>query len=196
MLELWELFQKGGIVMYPLLACSFAAVAIFIERLLYYKSSLITDERWQELVNASEGEELAKILQIGSDDDVSLVVSYYLTLPQEGINRIQALETKVNVLMGAYEEKIGFLNIIVTLAPLLGLLGTILGMISSFKVFDLSASQPFAITSGIGEALIATAFGLVVAIFTLFLYGILKYYISVLNKKLELCCLLLLGGKF
>lgn len=62
-------------------------------------------------------------------------------------------------------------------------------MVSSFKVFDLSASQPFAITAGIGGALIATAFGLMVAIFTLVLYGILKYYVTLLDKKLELTCL-------
>lgn len=167
MLTLWDLFQKGGFVMYPLVVCSVISVAIFIERMLLYHDAIAVDA----------GE----------------VERYYNGLPKDDKNKVQALETKVNVIMGAYEEKISFLSIIITLAPLLGLLGTILGMISSFKVFDLSASQPFAITAGIGEALIATAFGLIVAIFTLLLYGVLKYNISLLNKRLELVCLQLLS---
>ena len=77
---------------------------------------------------------------------------------------------------------------IVTVSPLLGLLGTIIGMINSFKVFDLRAGQPFAITAGIGEALIATAFGLIVAIIALALYGFLKYRSTVLAKKITKCC--------
>ena len=63
-----------------------------------------------------------------------------------------------------------------------------MGRIGSFKVFDLRAGQPFAITAGIGEALIATAFGLIVAIIALVLYGFLKYRSNVLGKKLAKCC--------
>ena len=57
-----------------------------------------------------------------------------------------------------------YLSVIVTLAPLLGLLGTISGMIRSFSIFNVQSGQAIAITGGIGEALIATAFGLCVAI--------------------------------
>lgn len=63
---------------------------------------------------------------------------------------------------------------IVTLSPLLGLLGTIAGMISSFQIFNLQAGQPMAITGGIGEALIATAAGLCVAIFALVVHTVLR----------------------
>lgn len=102
----------------------------------------------------------------------------------------------VNVKSMGYNENLAFLSIIITLSPLLGLLGTILGIISSFKVFDLQTeASHFAITSGIGEALIATAFGLIVAMLALVLYGVLKYYIGRLNKKLALCCVSLLSVK-
>ena len=69
-------------------------------------------------------------------------------------------------------------------------------IISSFKVFDLqNGANQFAITSGVGEALIATAFGLIVAMFALVLYGVLKYQIGKLDKKLALCCVSLLDAK-
>ena len=66
--------------------------------------------------------------------------------------------------------RLNYLSMIVTLAPLLGLLGTISGMIDSFNIFSLQAGQPLAITGGIGEALIATATGLCVSIFALLVH--------------------------
>ena len=90
------------------------------------------------------------------------------------------LEATVNgdnaelALINAHDEmamqlraRLNYLSMIVTLAPLLGLLGTISGMIDSFNVFSVRTDQPLAITGGIGEALIATATGLCVAIFAL-----------------------------
>ena len=68
--------------------------------------------------------------------------------------------------------RLNYLSMIVTMAPLLGLLGTIFGMIESFNVFSLSAEEPLAITGGIGEALTATAFGLCVAIFALVVHTV------------------------
>ena len=77
------------------------------------------------------------------------------------------------------------------MSPLLGLLGTIVGIIKAFKVFDLRAGQPFAITAGIGEALIATAFGLIVAILALAFYALLKHRANQLSRELMHCCSLL-----
>ena len=101
------------------------------------------------------------------------------------------VETRANMMVDAYDDNLMFLNVIVTISPLLGLLGTIIGIISAFKIFDLRAGQPFAITAGIGEALIATAFGLMVAILALVLYAALKYQSDILAKKIMHCCALL-----
>ena len=132
--DLWVTFQKGGYVMYPILACSVFSVALAAER------------------------------------------------------GMTGVETQANIMLDSYNDHLVFLSMIVTISPLLGLLGTIIGMINSFKVFDLRAGQPFAITAGIGEALIATAFGLIVAILAMVLYGALKYRSSVLGKKIMKCC--------
>jgi len=189
-----SLFQKGGIIMYPLVFCSFCAIAITVERILFFREKNTSDADADMLNKCLVNNDIKAVLALidKSKGDVAEVTNYYLNLHQDKIGKVQALEAKVNILMFAYEQKLNFLSMIVTLAPLLGLLGTIFGMISSFNVFSLRGSQPFAITSGIGEALIATAFGLMVAVITLVLYYYLKYRITTLNRKLELCCLNLL----
>lgn len=180
--------------MYPLVFCSFCAIAITVERILFFREKNTSEEETNMLNQCLIKGDIQAALDLTDKPkgDVEEVTNYYLNLHQDKIGKIQALETKVSILMLAYEKKLNFLSMIVTLAPLLGLLGTIFGMISSFNVFSLRGSQPFAITSGIGEALIATAFGLIVAIITLVLHHYLKYRITTLNRKLELCCLNLL----
>jgi biopolymer transport protein ExbB len=76
---------------------------------------------------------------------------------------------------------LNYLSAIVTLAPLLGLLGTISGMMESFSIFSLDGNQPLAITGGIGEALIATATGLCVAVLALVVH---TYYVQRLDTIL------------
>jgi hypothetical protein len=78
---------------------------------------------------------------------------------------------------------LNYLSAIVTLSPLLGLLGTIFGMINSFQIFNLQAGQPMAITGGIGEALTATAFGLIVAVFSLAVH---TYFASRMDNALTI----------
>ena len=79
-------------------------------------------------------------------------------------------------------RRLNYLSMIVTMAPLLGLLGTISGMIQSFSIFSIRAGEPLAITGGIGEALIATATGLCVAIFALIVH---TYFAQRLDEMLN-----------
>ena len=67
---------------------------------------------------------------------------------------------------------------VVTLAPLLGLLGTVIGMINSFSVFNVQAGQPMAITGGVGEALVATATGLSVAMLALIIHAACSRHVN------------------
>ena len=92
-----------------------------------------------------------------------------------------ALDTAYNDISGHLRAHLNYLGMIVTLSPLLGLLGTISGMISSFNVFSMQAGEPTAITGGIGEALIATATGLCVAIFSLVIH---TYFVQRLDEML------------
>lgn len=197
MLEILEYFQKGGIVMYPLLACSIVALGIFIERVLYYQKAEGSQQENAALydhLQKGDKEALNTFVEQGEGDSCKLV-QYFLTLDQERQAKLQTLETKVNIMMESYEDHLSILSVIITLSPLMGLLGTILGIIKSFSVFNVSSDQPFAITAGIGEALIATGFGIIVAIFALLLHGGLKLMIGKLNHRLELCALKLAEQK-
>lgn len=185
--EAVSIFQKGGPVMYPLLLCSIFCVAIAIERILYYRqceTRAAFPTELQELL-ARGDYAAAEAASEKESGDSARVTAYYLTHRKNGLT---VVETQANAFLEAYEDNLVYLKMIVTVSPLLGLLGTILGMIRSFKVFDLRAGQPFAITSGIGEALIATAFGLAVAIFAMVFYGILTHRAGVLRKQLVRCC--------
>ena len=93
---------------------------------------------------------------------------------------VQAAAKKKALELRRYLE---YLSVIVTMAPLLGLLGTISGMIESFSIFSVRAGEPLAITGGIGEALIATATGLCVAIFSLIVH---TYFVQKLDEMLAM----------
>ena len=197
-MDLMHLFKQGGLVMYPLALLSFVALAIFFERMLYFRDIDTDMERLKRLLDYIADRDSNGVAEMAKEKptDAVLLAQSYLSSKQEQQDKVQNLETQVNFKSMGYNDNLAFLSIIITLAPLLGLLGTILGIISSFKVFDLqNGANQFAITSGVGEALIATAFGLIVAMFALVLYGVLKYQIGKLDKKLALCCVSLLDAK-
>lgn len=197
-MDLMHLFKQGGLVMYPLVLLSFVALAIFFERMLYFRGIDTDMERLKRLLDYIADRDSNGVAEMAKEKptDAVLLAQSYLSSKQEQQDKVQNLETQVNFKSMGYNDNLAFLSIIITLAPLLGLLGTILGIISSFKVFDLqNGANQFAITSGVGEALIATAFGLIVAMFALVLYGVLKYQIGKLDKKLALCCVSLLDAK-
>lgn len=87
---------------------------------------------------------------------------------------------------GLLKNYLNYLDVIVTLSPLMGLLGTVIGMIGSFDVLSTADGQPFAITGGVAEALVCTATGLFVAIIALIAYTYLSqqvsHYISSIEK--------------
>ena len=197
-MDLMHLFKQGGLVMYPLALLSFVALAIFFERMLYFRGIDTDMERLKKLLDYIADRDSNGVAEMAKEKptDAVLLAQSYLSSKQEKQDKVQNLETQVNFKSMGYNDNLAFLSIIITLAPLLGLFGTILGIISSFKVFDLqNGANQFAITSGVGEALIATAFGLIVAMFALVLYGVLKYQIGKLDKKLALCCVSLLDAK-
>ncbi|MGB8518226.1 MAG: MotA/TolQ/ExbB proton channel family protein [Gallionella sp.] len=88
------------------------------------------------------------------------------------------------------------LDTIVTMAPLLGLLGTILGMFNAFQVLGDAGSAPTKVTGGVAEALLATAFGLVIAIIGLFFFNALNNRVRVIIHQLETLKVMLLNRMY
>lgn len=169
-----EYFHKGGLVMYILLFCSIFIVTIGIERLLYFAKAdsgrKFAKNFYQLMINDKIDE--AKLLTQKSKGDLASLLNFaFSKMENKNLNLMALLEVQSGICLSKFRARLYYLNVIVTMAPLLGLLGTIVGMISAFSVFNLEEGQAIAITGGVGEALIATATGLCVAIVSLAIHS-------------------------
>ena len=181
-----ELFTKGGPVMYLLLLCSIAVATIGIERFRFYRYTMKDSKNFlDKLKDCLKTKNIDTGLALCRSRNDSIIV-----VARSGIEAVINNENAELAMISVHDEEamklrahLNYLSMIVTLAPLLGLLGTISGMIQSFNIFSLQAGQPLAITGGIGEALIATATGLCVAIFALLVH---TYFAQKLDEILAL----------
>ena len=183
-----EFFQKGGAVMYVLLLCSMFVVAIGIERALHFNrmdSGRDFARVFYEQVTAGQYGEAAALLQNAHGVLVKIIIAAV-----QKKNREQAahyMELQSGIALSRMRQRLYYLSVIVTMAPLLGLLGTISGMISSFSVFNVASGQATAITGGVGEALIATAMGLCVAIAALAVHAYFSQRLENIVTDMEQC---------
>lgn len=182
-----DLFFKGGPIMYPLLLAGLVAIAVVGERLFwlirFYQSRqpAVIDK----ILSAAESHqwESAEKLASSSSDPVARVLSAGLK------NREQGFENSIQV-ASAIELReaarcLSILDTLVTLAPLLGLLGTVTGIMGSFNSMGVDELAVAKVTGGIGEALIATAAGLGIAIFCLIPLNILSSRLASLQADFE-----------
>ncbi len=174
--------------MYLLLLCSIAVIAIGIERLTCYHYAGNNGTAFLE--NLSDKLRSQSLNQVADfcHAEKSLVgeVAFSGVLAATRNENIEvALDMAYSESAMKLRARLNYLSMIVTLSPLLGLLGTISGMIEAFNIFNLQAGQPLAITGGIGEALIATATGLCVAILALIVHTYLAQKLDEILAKLE-----------
>ncbi len=167
-----EAFQRGGPVMYLLLLCSLSVAAIAIDRFLFYRRAQAGSKELLERMAAVRGNEFLALSSEANDSVTAFLLKAGVKAAQGNGDLTLAVESAYSEAAMELRARLNYLSMIVTMAPLLGLLGTIFGMIESFNVFSLSAEEPLAITGGIGEALTATAFGLCVAIFALVVHTV------------------------
>lgn len=180
--QCFSLFHKGGPVMYILVLCSVVVLAIWVERHLYYKQMTRGTEKFiltlQGLVEKQNISEALQFCQKTKAGLGQIALKGLQTYQQEG-NVESALEGAAMLMAARLREYLNYLSAIVTLSPLLGLLGTVIGMINSFSVLNVKTGQPLAITGGVGEALVATATGLSVAILAMVVH---TYYSHRLDR--------------
>lgn len=195
--ECFSIFHKGGPVMYLILACSILVAAIGVERFLYYRKMNTDMQRLTaQLTPLLERADWAAACELcrqtqGIAAAVAAKGIHYL---QCGcVNVESVLEGEAALAVASLRTNLSHLDTIVTIAPLLGLLGTVVGMIGSFSVMNIKAGQPQAITGGVGEALIATASGLCVATLAMIIYSYFNHRLDQLITNIEQSCLLVLG---
>jgi biopolymer transport protein ExbB len=175
------LFLKGGPMMWPLLLTSLTALTVVFERLVFLVRERARRDPAvvEQIFSAVErGDlELAERVGAGSQDYAARTLTY--ALQHRDVSYSNALLAAANVELQRFNRGISILDTIVTLAPLEGLFGTVTGMIHAFGLLGASElGAPTAITGGIAEALIATAFGLVIAMVALLPF-------NYLNSRLE-----------
>ncbi len=170
-MELFAVLSRGGFVMIPLLLCSLVSLAVIVERALFWRGEAERSVPDRVLALAEAGRLEEARLAVGEGrTGLSRVLAAGLTHGNPAA--ADAMEAAALAELPRMRQYLPALDTIVTLAPLLGLLGTITGMIDSFGILGAAGiGQPHAITGGIAEALIATATGLFVAIVTLVPYN-------------------------
>ena len=162
-----DYFLKGGPCMWPLLLCSFAAIAIGVERYLFYKNALSGNEFASNFCRLLNDFNLVGARQLADENkgEAAKMAADVMDIEDDLGGRLDTIVyTKADRINDSLEKNINYLNVVICLSPMLGLLGTITGMISSFNALNERTQNPMAVTSGIGEALITTVFGLCIAI--------------------------------
>ena len=185
MLHIGALIQtlaKGGPVMIPLVLCSVVALAVVIERLGFWwrQGDVAAAERALELAERGKLDEALEVARHSSTATARVIAA---GLAERQAPPAAAMEAAAQAEMGRLRSYLPVLDTIITLSPLLGLLGTVTGMIAAFGILSTSGmNQPNAITGGVAEALIATAAGLAIAIATLVPYN---YFLSRAEQALD-----------
>jgi biopolymer transport protein ExbB len=197
---MFQLFIKGGPVMLLLFLCSFVGVYVIIQKYLYLKVNQIDDDYYldkikNKLITVGKAESIRQLklerklmlrvlagaikLSDGSSDEI-----------QNGIKEVTYLE------LPKLEKNMNILSSIITVAPLLGLLGTVIGLMKIFNVISGgNLGDPTMLSAGIAQALITTVTGLAIAIPFIFLYQYLSHRIEmfilstekVVNEILNFC---------
>ncbi|WP_066425465.1 MotA/TolQ/ExbB proton channel family protein [Anabaena sp. 4-3] len=171
-----NLFTVGGIVMWPLLGFSLLAVALIIERMIFWVRLTRKQNRVvKEVLNLYRLDNVVSAvgkLQQNTDLPLARIFLAALELDEPTPEEFRlALESEAQAEIPVLKRFQNIFDTIIGLSPLLGLLGTVLGLISAFaslNIGDVGGTKTVGVTSGISEALVSTASGLVVAIFTLF----------------------------
>ena len=177
-----DLFQKGGIVMYPLLACSLVSLTVIFERVLFWiredgrSDHALVDEVLESARLKRYAEIKAKTEGVG-DYTIRVLVC---GLVHREYSLSKAMEMAAMEEIKRMKRYLPVLDTLITAAPLLGILGTVIGIIHSFDMLGRAGIQdPQAVTAGIAQALVTTAAGLLIAILTLFPYN---YFMTRVEK--------------
>jgi biopolymer transport protein ExbB len=195
MSKLFDTLVAGGITIIPLMICSFLVVTLAIERAIFWSRV----KKQQKLV-------VRKALQIYQEDPAQAedFLQQYLDLPIARIylealsipnatptEFVLALDAQLQTEMPSLKRFNNIFEIIVGLAPLLGLLGTVTGLIASFgslTLGDVGGSKALNVTGGISEALISTATGLTVAVIALIAASIFRSLYAQQVAYFDECC--------
>jgi len=187
---LLELVQAGGWLMAPILACSVVALAIIVERAWMLRTRRVAPRNlvgqiWKRLRSDAFSEDQIRALQKHSPLGRVLAVGL-LNRDRDRVAMKEAIEETGRAVAQDLQRFLTALGTIAAISPLLGLLGTVIGMISVFAtITDLGVGNPAELAGGISQALITTAAGLSVAIPSLIFYRYFRGKVDELTVIME-----------
>lgn len=182
-----EKFIEGGPIMWPMLVCMVAAVAVILERIIWWAKHAANRDpaRLEKVYTALEEGKINEASALAKDSKDSVVKVLWHALNHHHAS----LEGALSVASGAELQKAGrflvAMDTLITVAPLLGLMGTVVGIMASFSAVGESGLEVSKVSGGIGEALIATACGLGVAIFVVLFYNYFGAMVAKLQFEIE-----------
>jgi biopolymer transport protein ExbB/TolQ len=187
---IWSLIKEGGFIMYPLLIFSFAIWAVVFEKLWglkqFNKEYLELHSKAYELLKQSKIQE-AKGLY--SSADKLIAGPHLVLLEEENISnekRIEKMQRRLLETQAGLKRFLWVLGTIGSSAPFVGLFGTVVGIIKSFESISMTGKSGFTVVaSGISEALVATAAGIIVAVIAVIFYNYFQVRISRINLEFK-----------
>jgi biopolymer transport protein ExbB len=192
-------FAGGGVFMVPLVICSIVSVAIIIERgIALGRKRVIKASLAEAIQNLHAGQDITLIEQLSADESTALsrlIRSCIRNMPWSKYENTETLQTKARYEISQLERGLVFLEIVVGIGPLLGLLGAVSGMVTIFAGAGAAglASQGNVIASGISEALSTTVVGLVVAIPSLIAHSLYTRRVEGFAIEMENLCVEFIG---
>lgn len=187
----WTFFSTGGLFMWPLLACSIVAVTTIIMRAMALRRKnvlpLVIESEIERLTPGASPERLARIVHRDESALGRIVRAALQHLRAPRSETVEMVETKARHEVIGLERGLIVLEIITGIAPLLGLIGAVSGLVRVFSALGLSsgASNTQAIALGISEALNATVFGLSIAVPTLIAFSFFSKKVEVMSVEIE-----------
>lgn len=188
-----DIFEKGGFLMYPIFVCSLIAITIFFERMFYLKSIKTKSKRFvlrvKNLVKKGSIELAISACRKSPTPISQIMLSGLMKFGRGRDEMKEAIEDTANQEIPVLERNLSTLSTIGNITPLLGLLGTVFGMVKAFNVIAvMGVGKPEALAGGISEALLTTAFGLSIAIPTIVVYNYLSHRVDKLIRDMEINC--------
>ena len=195
-----EVFLQGGPLMWPILISAIVAIAVVGERTFWWlrESRRREPHKLEQILAAIENHDVPAATKIAEDSGDPVVRMIYRGLTHVHTSLEGALQLAAGIELRRAGRFLTIMDTLVTLAPLLGLLGTVTGLMRAFLNIGSAELSVSAVTGGIGEALIATACGLGIAIVSLIPYNIFSAKVTQLQFELETAATnieVMVGGK-
>ncbi|WP_447968879.1 MotA/TolQ/ExbB proton channel family protein [Nitrospira sp. M1] len=180
-----QILIAGGWMMVPIVLCSVLGIAIILERCFYFRH-LGYEAEAQKIITLTEQGKLTDALAVAEQRQKPLLRVLAAGIMKRGELPEKAMEAASLAELTRLKRGLSALDTIITLGPLLGLLGTIVGMIDSFGIMAESGlGQPHAVTGGVAEALVCTAAGIFVAVTTLIPYNYFLARVEQATERME-----------